>query len=193
MKNSRASRSSKLRRIIIESITNNTLSRDEELDLLFLIHDKKHVASFGKIIPGLEKAIKIYSTRCNGYLHRGVTGKEAKYIASLDVGDIFQNPGYSSFSRRPDIARKFAKSYQTEEMPIVLELERGTKAFDYNSWIFNFWYNKMGTQLFWDNDAPDIMELAEEEQEWILPRNSKFEITKIRKAFKCLNFEVTLK
>ena len=60
----------KLRRIIIESIANNTLSRDEELDLLFLIHDKKHVASYGEIIQVLEKAIKIYYTSCKGYLHR---------------------------------------------------------------------------------------------------------------------------
>ena len=182
-----------LRSIIAENVKKNVLTREEELDLLFLIHDKKHAASFGEIIPGLEKAIKLYSTRCNGYLHRGATGEEAKYIASSDVGDIIENPGYSSFSRRPDIARKFAKSYQTEEMPIVIILDRGTVAFDDNAGIWNFWYNKMGTQLFWDNDAPDIMELAEEEHEWILPRNSKFEIIRIRKAFKCLNFEVKLK
>lgn len=165
----------------------NKLTHDDQVDLGGLVHDKGHVMQFGKRSNGLENALKYYTETSPGPLYRGISGYEKKDIENLKVGQkIPPSKTYRSFSEDKNLARDFAESSK-----VLLILDKGT-GFCY--WKYSIWelqdIKKRDPEEYESVDGDHLMDLANEEKEWILPIDSVYLIKKISKVGDYTEIEV---
>jgi len=148
------------------------LSYDDKLDLSYLIHDKQAVLpEYGGKLEGLESALGKYSESAP-QIYRGLYEEEVNEIGDLKKGKKFSFKGYTSFSERLKIGLTFGEGTR-----FVLSVKNG---YGFCYWKYNYTefseLKKEDPQEFEDVDGEHMIESANKEREWILPRNAKFEI-----------------
>lgn len=144
-------------------------SRDEEITIALLVHDKAHVLGRrNKRHAVLDRVIEHFATK-SPELWRGIYKQELK---AFEVGDTFNANGYMSFSENKSIAERFGGT------KVLLHLKTA-HAFPYWQWnIENLQLplKKKDPEAFENNDGEYAIESLKEEGEWITPYDAKFEV-----------------
>ena len=97
-----------IRRILLEAFDSyDKLTRDENLELRMMEHDKGHINLENNV--ALEKAFRYYSETSTVPLYRGVYNTETRILESLQVGDTFKFGRVTSLSENFNVAKGFAK------------------------------------------------------------------------------------
>lgn len=155
------------------------LTYDDKETLSYLYHDKQQVLpdGFNGKLQGLEKAIKNYSETAL-VLYRGLWPQEVKAIGELEIGKTFSLNRYSSFSEKLKIGLAFGEGTR-----YVIYL-KNAKAFSYWKYMVNSMtkLKKKDPEEFDDIDGDYIIEVVEDEREWILPREAKYKIENFKTA-----------
>ena len=148
------------------------LTNDDQMDLAYLEHDKSHVIDkYGDRLRGLEKALKYYS-QPTPQLYRGLYKEEVQQLGELGKGKPFSFKGYLSFSEKLKVGLSFGHGSR-----FVLTV-KGAPG-------FSLWKYRTSTiesirlsdpHEFDSIDGQYIIDSAMAEKEWILARNTKFEI-----------------
>lgn len=149
------------------------LSDEEREDLMLIVNDKSHGArdKENRTIPGLEKAFQLFPETSKKELFRGLP----KRWKSLNPhkSEILIFPFYTSFSERKEVALDFAS-----ESKVILHLLPRATGFNYCQWQIEEYEQMRDSSLkdFKSCDGEYMIEGAEEEAEWIFPRNSRFQV-----------------
>jgi hypothetical protein len=134
--------------------------------------DRGNIAGMDLVIkatPGLTE---------NKTLYRGVTGGVAELLLNSQVGAGFQDNGFMSTTGNINTA-KFFSSNQSDTFAVMnLEVPKGTKAFQPKKFF-------IGT-----DDGSDLWGSLKTEDEYVLARGTKFQITGIDKETRTVNVKV---
>jgi len=114
----------------------------------------------------------------NKTLLRGVTGGIADQLLNSQVGTIFRDKGYMSTTGNMNVAKFFSSNQSEDYAIIVLDVPKGKRAFQPSKF---FTGKEYGSDLWGALNAED---------EYILPRNTKFEVTNIDKNIRSINVKV---
>lgn len=143
---------------------NEEFSDDVIDELLYLVHDKRHVIRKGEKNSRLEEVLK--KKEQAPVLYRGVTEAELERFRSGKAINY-----YVSASESIETARKFGS--------IVVTII-GAYGFCYWKWLKNYYENvkKNNFDEFDSSDGQHFIDVAEQELEWILPYKSKFIVSR---------------
>ena len=111
-------------------------------------------------------------------LLRGVTGGVANKLLNSKVGDGFQDNGYMSTTGNVNLAKFFSAKQSDEYAIMVLDVPKGTRAFQPRKFFLG------------KDDGSDLWGALQAEDEYILARGTKFEITGIDKETRTVNVKV---
>lgn len=122
-----------------------------------------------KATPGLTE---------NKTLLRGVYGGIANKLLESKVGDGFQDNGYMSTTGNVNVAKFFSANQSDDYAIMVLDVPKGTKAFQPRKFFIG------------QDDGSDLWGALQAEDEYILARGTKFQITGIDKETRTVNVKV---
>jgi hypothetical protein len=111
-------------------------------------------------------------------LLRGVYGGIANKLLDSKVGDAFQDNGYMSTTGNANIAKFFSANQSDDYAIMVLDVPKGTKAFQPRKFFIG------------QDDGSDLWGALQQEDEYILARGTKFQITGIDKETRTVNVKV---
>jgi len=111
-------------------------------------------------------------------LLRGVYGGIANKLLESKVGDGFQDNGYMSTTGNANIAKFFSANQSDDYAIMVLDVPKGTKAFQPRKFFIG------------QDDGSDLWGALQQEDEYILARGTKFQITGIDKETRTVNVKV---
>ena len=111
-------------------------------------------------------------------LLRGVYGGIANKLLESEVGDGFQDNGFLSTTGNINIAKFFSSNQSDDYAIMVLDVPKGTKAFQPRKFFIG------------QDDGSDLWGALKQEDEYILARGTKFEITGIDKETRTVNVKV---
>lgn len=144
-------------------------------DLFYLVHDKSHIIKPGTVSPEVESLIKTFRTPQTKTLYRGLCNQDVEFLDSMVTeGAAFKTfPGCLSFSEDGVIALKFAAGYKTDAILRVdcHEVENPPLGLDVCGALSKY-VNRN------DSGEMEMLELAQEESEWIFVRPRIFAFTK---------------
>lgn len=145
------------------------LSNDDKEVLNYLMHDKKHITQGGTRVVEIDNAILYLGKSIDKPLYRGVSDKELECILS---GKHFNN--YQSFSEIKEVAAKFGKH-------VITIMCSNVKAFSLWEYGINdiLELKQESIEQYEMVDGDGIIELYEEEKEWIIPFNSRLRIINV--------------
>jgi hypothetical protein len=132
------------------------------------------------VVQGMDLVIKATpALKENKTLLRGVTGGISDMLLESKIGDGFRDNGYMSITGNMNTAKFFSANKDAEDYAImVLDVPKGTKAFQ---------PKKFFTSL---DKFSDLTGMLQSEDEYILARGTKFEITGIDKETRTVNVKV---
>jgi hypothetical protein len=111
-------------------------------------------------------------------LYRGVTGGVAEMLLNSEVGAGFQDNGFMSTTGNINTA-KFFSSNQSDTFAVMsLDVPKGTKAFQPKKFFIS------------TDDGSDLWGSLKTEDEYVLARGTKFQITGIDKETRTVNVKV---
>jgi hypothetical protein len=111
-------------------------------------------------------------------LLRGVYGGIANKLLDSKVGDGFQDNGYMSTTGNVNVAKFFSANQSDDYAIMVLDVPKGTKAFQPRKFFIG------------QDDGSDLWGALQQEDEYILARGTKFQITGIDKETRTVNVKV---
>lgn len=111
-------------------------------------------------------------------LLRGVTGGVADMLLNSKVGDGYQDKGFMSTTGNVNVAKFFSANQSDDYAIMVLDVPKGTKAFQPRKFFVG------------QDDGSDLWGALNAEDEYILARDLKFEITGIDKETRTVNVKV---
>ena len=111
-------------------------------------------------------------------LLRGVTGGIAEMLLNSKVGDGYRDNGYMSTTGNVNVAKFFSANQSDDYAIMVLDVPKGTKAFQPRKFFIG------------QDDGSDLWGALQAEDEYILARGTKFEITGIDKETRTVNVKV---
>ena len=114
----------------------------------------------------------------NKTLLRGVYGGIANKLLESKVGDGFQDNGYMSTTGNVNVAKFFSANQSDDYAIMVLDVPKGTKAFQPRKFFIG------------QDDGSDLWGALKQEDEYILARGTKFQITGIDKETRTVNVKV---
>ena len=97
---------------------------------------------------------------------------------SSKVGDGFQDNGYMSTTGNVNVAKFFSANQSDDYAIMVLDVPKGTRAFQPRKFFLG------------EDDGSDLWGALKQEDEYILARGTKFEITGIDKETRTVNVKV---
>jgi len=111
-------------------------------------------------------------------LLRGVTGGIAEMLLNSKVGDGYQDKGFMSTTGNINVAKFFSSNQSDDFAVMVLDVPKGTKAFQPRKFFVG------------QDDSSDLWGSLQQEDEYILARGTKFQITGIDKETRTVNVKV---
>jgi hypothetical protein len=111
-------------------------------------------------------------------LLRGVSGGIANRLLEAKVGDGYQDRGYLSTTGNANIAKFFSVNQSDDYAMLVIDVPKGTKAFQPKKFFLG------------SDDGSDLWGALNAEDEYILARGTKFQITGIDKETRTVNVKV---
>jgi hypothetical protein len=111
-------------------------------------------------------------------LLRGVTGGIAEMLLNSKVGDGYQDKGFMSTTGNVNVAKFFSSNQSDDFAVMVLDVPKGTKAFQPRKFFIG------------QDDGSDLWGALNAEDEYILARGTKFQITGIDKETRTVNVKV---
>lgn len=135
------------------------------------------------VVKGMDLVIKATPALTEDKtLLRGVRDGVADLLLNSKVGDGFQDNGFMSTTENMNIARFFSASpmfgNREENAIMVLDVPKGTKAFQPRKFFTGV------------NESSDLWGALQQEDEYILARGTKFQITGIDKETRTVNVKV---
>jgi hypothetical protein len=131
------------------------------------------------IVKGMDLVIKATPPLTEDKtLLRGVRGAIATKLLESKVGDGFQDNGFLSTTGNINIAEFFSRNQDDENAIMVLDVPKGTKAFQPRKFFVG------------QDDGSDLWGALKQEDEYILARGTKFQITGIDKETRTVNVKV---
>ena len=165
-----------IRRLILEAFDSyDKLTRDEQLDLRLMGHDKGHIDLENS--TAIKKAFQYYSEMCNAPLYRGVYNTETRILEGSQVGDTFQLGRVTSLSENESEGIKFAKRNRGN----MIELVPGAIGFNLAAIIVQ-WYDAWEARYprdFEEQMADHPRKVAKDEAEWLMPADATYELLDI--------------
>ena len=144
-----------------------------------MLRTKQYGSDNNYIVKGLDLVIKATPALTeNKTLLRGVTGGLADKLLESKVGDGFQDNGYMSTTGNVNVAKFFSSNQSDDFAVMVLDVPKGTKAFQPKKFFLG------------QDDGSDLWGALQAEDEYILARGTKFEITGIDKETRTVNVKV---
>lgn len=135
--------------------------------LVYLVHNKDHVFRKGHKDEDMEVALKLCGEKRNTPLYRGVSNVE---LEAMLAGEPINY--YTSFSEDKQAAQSFGTN--------VVTLKSAPLAFNYMA--FSLWQlDQIDQEEYEDIDGDFLKETLEQEREWILPFNSRYEVVDRKK------------
>ena len=111
-------------------------------------------------------------------LLRGVTGDVSEMLLNSKVGDGYQDNGFMSTTGNANVAKFFSANQSDDYAIMVLDVPKGTKAFQPRKFFVG------------QDDGSDLWGALNAEDEYILARGTKFQITGIDKETRTVNVKV---
>ena len=131
------------------------------------------------VVKGMDLVIKATPTlKENKTLLRGVIGGVAELLLNSKVGDGFQDNGFMSTTGNMNTAKFFSANQSDDYAIMVLDVPEGTRAFQ---------PKKFFTSI---DKFSDLAGMLQSEDEYILARGTKFQITGINKETRTVNVKV---
>jgi hypothetical protein len=131
------------------------------------------------VVEGMDLVIKATPALTeNKTLLRGVYGGIANKLLESKVGDGFQDNGYMSTTGNVNVAKFFSANQSDDYAIMVLDVPKGTKAFQPRKFFIG------------QDDGSDLWGALQQEDEYILARGTKFQITGIDKETRTVNVKV---
>lgn len=141
------------------------LTYQDKETLNYLMHDKKHVMNGGRV-QEIDNAILYIGKESNIKLYRGVSDKELEIILN---GNNFNN--YQSFSELKEVASRFGPNVIT----ILPSNVKSLSLWEYGiNDVLEIKNESISQYEMIDGDG--IIELYNEEKEWIIPYNSTLKL-----------------
>lgn len=114
----------------------------------------------------------------NKTLLRGVTGGIANQLLESQVGTTFRDKGYMSTTGNINVAKFFSSNQSDDYAIMVLDVPKGMKAFQPRKFFIG------------QDDGSDLWGALNAEDEYILPRGTKFQVTGVDKDTRTINVKV---
>jgi hypothetical protein len=131
------------------------------------------------VVKGMDLVIKATpALKENKTLLRGVTGGISDMLLESKIGDGFQDHGFMSTTGNINTAKFFSSNQSDEFALMVLDVPKGTKAFQPRKFFIG------------QDDGSDLWGALQSEDEYILARGTKFQITGIDKETRTVNVKV---
>jgi|GEM_PF-6225026 len=138
------------------------------------------------IVKGMDLVIKATPALTEDKtLLRGVRGAIASKLLESKVGDGFQDNGFLSTTGNVNIAKFFSDNQSEDGAIMVLDVPKGTKAFQPKKFFMG-----ASNDFRTNDDGSDLWGALTQEDEYILARGTKFQITGIDKETRTVNVKV---
>jgi hypothetical protein len=131
------------------------------------------------VVEGMDLVIKATpALKEDKTLLRGVIGGVSELLLNSKVGDGFQDNGYMSTTGNANTAKFFSSLKSEDYAVLVIDAPKGTKAFQPRKFFIG------------EDDGSDLWGALQSEDEYILARGTKFQITGIDKETRTVNVKV---
>ena len=141
------------------------LTYEDKVDLCYLIHDKKHITSGGRV-QAIDNAVLYEGEENNLPLYRGVSEKELN-----DILNGIELNRYQSFSELKDIAKQFGPY-------VITILPSNIKSFPLWRWAVKDLciLKSEDIEQYMSTDGDNLQILYADEREWIIPYGTKLKL-----------------